>query len=451
MHIDDPFRPHDGTVLRPRPGSGKRGRAEAALQSPRSPVAGPQPAAAPGFELPGTPRLRSGQAVRQGAGQVGLNPLVQAASPLLLLAGHLRGTRSVPDVAALRRHALDEIRQFEERARASGISNEVVLAGRYALCASLDEAVLSTPWGPSSQWAQQTLLVAFHREAWGGEKFFAMLDRISRDPARHRDLIELQYLCVAFGFAGKYQMDERGHARLSEIQQELYRKIRSTRETPPAELSLRWRGLEDRRNPVIRYVPAWVVGVAALAVLAVAFAIYSARLSTAAAPVHAALASIGTEDFTAPVETVPVAGPRLKELLAAEEARGALTVEEQGSRTLITLGAGNLFASGSATPGREHHETLRRLAKALNQVPGRVLVVGHTDDQPLASLRYPDNFALSRERAVSVARLLQRDIGEPARLEWSGAGPSQPRYRPESDPKSRAGNRRVEVIHVRGS
>ena len=38
-------------------------------------------------------------------------------------------------------------------------------------------------------------------------------------------------------------------------------------ETPPAELSPRWRGLEDRRNPLIRYVPWWVVGAAALAAL----------------------------------------------------------------------------------------------------------------------------------------------------------------------------------------
>ena len=131
----------------------------------------------------------------------GLNPLVQAASPLLLLAGQLRRHLAVGDVAGLRRHALDEIRRFEERRAAAGVPSEVVLAARYALCATLDEAVLSTPWGAQSEWAQQSLLVALHREAWGGEKFFDMLDRISPDPARHIDLLELQYLCLAVGFA----------------------------------------------------------------------------------------------------------------------------------------------------------------------------------------------------------------------------------------------------------
>lgn len=436
-NADDPFKSPDATVLRPRPGAGKRGSAD--------PAAPPRSAAASfAFVEPLSPTADE----RLGAG---LNPLAQAASPLLVLAGQLRGTLSAPDVAGLRRQVLDEIRRFEERARSSGVQHEVALAARYVLCAGLDEAVLSTPWGAQSEWAQQTLLVALHREASGGEKFFEMLDGIAHDPARHIDLMELQYLCMAVGFAGKYQVLDRGHAHLADLQQDLYRKIRSHRGTPPPELSPRWRGLEDRRNPLIRYVPWWVVGAATLAILAVTFVVYYARLGGAVAPVHAELARVGRADFDAPIEVASVAGPRLKELLAAEEARGTLSVEEQGGRTLVTLLARDLFASGSATVNPLYGETLQRLAKALGQVPGRVQVVGHTDDQPLRSLRYRDNFELSRERAVSVVRILRLSLGDPARLEWVGVGPSEPRYRPESEPENRARNRRVEIVHVRGS
>ena len=113
-----------------------------------------------------------------------------------------------------------------------------MLSARYTLCAGLDEAVLSTPWGSQSEWAQHPLLVALHREAWGGEKFFDMLDRISQDPARYIDLMELQYLGLAFGFAGKYQIQERGHEHLLEVQHELYRKIRDHRgQTEPGALA----------------------------------------------------------------------------------------------------------------------------------------------------------------------------------------------------------------------
>jgi len=379
---------------------------------------------------------------------IGLNPLVRAASPLLLLAGQVRGTLSAPDVGGVRRYALDEIRRFEERARASGVSNEVVGAARYALCACLDEAVLSTPWGAQSEWAQQTLLVALHREAWGGEKFFEMLDKISEDPARHIDLMELQYLCIALGFAGKYQVIDRGHARLADVQQALYRRIREHRGTPRTDLSLRWAGVEDRRNPLIRYVPWWVVGAAALAVLAVTFGVYYARLASAAAPVKSALAGIGLEEFSRPRAAAPLGGPTIKQSLEAER---SVSVEEDGGLTTITLLGQDLFASGSATVNSRYEETLKRVAAALDRVPGRVLVVGHTDDQPIQSLRFRDNYDLSRERAASVAALLEKAMSRSGGIELNGQGSDKPLYTPQSAPENRARNRRVEIVHLRES
>src|SRR5579872_1671948 len=162
---DDPFYRPDATRMRPRPGAGRRTYIEPA-----------RPSAPPG-SLDVAPISASARAML-GAG---LNPLVHAATPLLLLTAQMRDTVSM-DVAALRRHALDEIRRFEEQARAAGVPSEVVLSARYTLCAGLDEAVLSTPWGNQSEWAQHPLLVQLHREAWGGEKFFDMLERISQDP-----------------------------------------------------------------------------------------------------------------------------------------------------------------------------------------------------------------------------------------------------------------------------
>ena len=49
------------------------------------------------------------------------------------------------------------------------------------------------------------------------------------------------------------------------------------------------------------------------------------------------------------------------------------------------------------------------------------------------------------------APLLQKGIDNTARLQWNGVGSSEPRYRPESDPANRSRNRRVEIIHVRGT
>lgn len=432
---DDPFLPSDLTH-RPRPGAGRRGVPDTGVVRPVG-----TRAAAEIEAIPETARATLG---------LGFNPLVQAAIPLLLLAGQLRGAPAAVDVAALRRYALEEIRRFEDQARASGVRNEIVLAARYALCAALDEAVLSTPWGAQSEWAQHPVLVALHREAWGGEKFFEMLSRISADPARHLDLLELQHLILALGFTGKYQMLERGQDQLTDLQRDVYRKIQDLRGPAPAELSLRWRGLQDQRSRLIRYVPAWVVAVAAVAVLALVFVFYDTQLSRQADPVEAQLAQVGLEDFTVPAAPAPpVPGPTLKQLLQPEITAGALTVEENGGRTVVTMLGDNVFASGSATISPSYEPTLAQIAAALNKVPGSVTIVGHTDDQPIHSFRFHDNFELSRERAVSVANVLKQTIDNPARLTWNGVGSSQPRFTPASDPANRARNRRVEIIHVR--
>ena len=440
----DPFKPANATVLRPKPGAGKRTpsmppRTTAipglALSAPRA-----QPSPEPRISVPALPRL----------GGQGLNPLVTAATPLLLMAGGMRGSAIQGDIPALRRQALDEIRRFEECAKAAGVANEVVIAGRYALCAALDEAVLATPWGAHSDWARQTLLNALHREAYGGEKFFDMLERISQEPALRIDLIELQYLCVALGFNGKFQLLEHGQARLEDTQHETFLRIRSVRSAPEPALSIHWKGVEDRRNRLISYLPWWVVVVAVITVVTGAFFVFMYRLDSQADPIYAQLAKIGTESFaTPPVQARRVpSGPTLRQLLAAEEAGGQLTLEENGPRTLITLVAPELFAPGSAALDPRYRAVLHAIGAAVDQVPGRVLVEGHTDDQPLRSFAFRDNYELSRERAATVVKILRADLHNAARLEIVGKGSSEPRYRPESTVENRARNRRVEIVHV---
>src|SRR6185312_6082346 len=102
--------------------------------------------------------------------------------------------------------------------------------------------------------------------------------------------------------------------------------------------------LEDRRNPLIRYVPWWVVAAAALAILAIVFTVYYARLANDSVPVHAQLAGIGLEAFSQPA-AAPIRGPSLKQLLAPDEAAGTMKVDEENGRTKVTLLAPDLFAS----------------------------------------------------------------------------------------------------------
>ncbi|MDE2317780.1 MAG: type IVB secretion system protein IcmH/DotU [Xanthomonadaceae bacterium] len=449
---DDAMR--DATVVRPRGGAPAATPAPAQAQAPYAP-----PPAAPAAYAPApaaAPRATSVAPAEISAFLGGgMNPLVQAASALLLLSVQLRHSATPPDATRLREQTVSQVRQFEAHAQQANIPQQTALAARYVLCAMLDEAVLNSPWGEQSGWAQQTLLVVFHGESYGGAKFFQILERLSADFSRHLDLIELMYICLALGFGGRYLIEAGGRAKLADIQEDLYRRIRAQRAPAAQELAPHWRGIQDKRNPLIRYVPLWVIVAAAACVLLGSFVYFHARLNALSAPISARLAQVGLESATPPAAQQldqahpPPAHPTLKQLLSPEEQAGQLVIIEQGNgRELVRLSANGMFASGGVDVADAELPLLHKITAALNQVPGRVIVVGHTDDQPIHSLKFKDNFALSTARANAVLKVLSEGLDNPGRLEASGAGDSQPIALPPNLPANRARNRRVELMYI---
>lgn len=452
QHGDGPSGSGDRTVIKPRPGAG-RGQ----TGQPAAPPLPPQPGAPPPVPPAAASSGGSFAAEPMPAGPVefsatGLDPLVAAAGPLLLLAGRLRHSTDVADTAGLRRQLVADVRQFEERARASGVPAEQIAAARYALCATLDEAILSTAWGARGEWGTQPLLSIFHRETWGGEKFFQLVERTKSDPRQYAGLLEVLYECLSLGFAGKYALDPKGALQRDTLQHEIFERLRAIRGGgAPGPLSVHWQGEHDRRNPLLRYVPLWVVAAVGIALLTGAFLYFRYQLGRAAEPTLASLSQVGVQDFVATSPPVPAVPPAvtLRQQLSDLEDQGVLTVEELGARsTVILSGGGALFAPGSAAINPEFEPVIDRIGEAIEQVPGSVLVVGHSDSQPIRSFRYQNNFELSSDRALSVLRRLEAKVSAPARLQSNGVGSTQPRYQPEDTAENRARNRRVEIVHV---
>lgn len=377
------------------------------------------------------------------------NPLLEAALPLLMLATRLRSSTEGPDVGGLQQRIADEIRSFEARARDTGVPAEDALAARYAICTTLDESVLNTPWGAQSGWAAQTLLILFYRESFGGEKVFQIIDRVVAEAGRYVNLMELLHACLAIGLEGRYRLDARGPARLADIQRDLYERIRAVRGAAPRELSPQWAGVTDSRPRLMRYVPWWIVATATVAIVLLAYIGFRSTLGSSSGPVNSALAAIGVEPMYVPGPG-QTAGPRLAELLAPEVQAGRLQVTDMGNRTLVRLLQTDLFPSGSAEVRPEITATLRAIAAAVDRIPGRLLVVGHTDDQPVKSLRFADNFELSRARAQSVADMLRPFLARSGGIDVVGKGAEQPISTPVDRPENRARNRRVEIVHQAG-
>ncbi len=151
------------------------------------------------------------------------NPLLEAASPLILLFIALRNTQTAIDAHQLRKNIVTEMNAFAQQAKTSQCSHQLILAARYCLCTALDEAVLLRPWGTQSGWAQQSLLSLIHRETWGGERFFIILEKMASEPKKNLLLLELLYLLLSLGFEGKYYNEDR--MLREELKHRLYQLI----------------------------------------------------------------------------------------------------------------------------------------------------------------------------------------------------------------------------------
>ncbi len=98
--------------------------------------------------------------------------------------------------------------------------------------------------------------------------------------------------------------------------------------------------------------------------------------------------------------------PRLAGFLADEIKAGRIAVEDAVDRSVVTIRGDELFASGSASIIDDFQPLMLRIADAVRKVKGQVRVTGHSDNRPIATLRFPSNWALSEARANSVLQIL---------------------------------------------
>jgi type VI secretion system protein ImpK len=388
--------------------------------------------------------------VEDASGPVGLNPLVANASVLLNTVPTVRRSLHHADPAGLRDYLLRAITEFESRARAAGASPEHVLISRYALCTVIDEAVANMPWGASSEWVQQSLLVTLHREGFGGEKFFHLLEKAMEDPRRNIDLLELMYVCIALGFEGRYSVIENGRQQLDALRDRLHGVIRRERGEFERDLSGKWKGVQRVAKPLVRRLSAWLVLAAVALLLFVLYLVFALVLASKSDPVFNALAAIRSDVGDPkrapppPPPPPPPTAPRLKPLLAAEILADELEVNEDATASHVIIHGDRFYDPGSAEIKPDLVPVINRIAAAIDQVPGVVMVSGHTDNQPTRrSLRFPSNYELSLERARGVAALLGQTVRNHA-IKAEGLADSKP-LAPDTTPDGRARNRRVEI------
>jgi type VI secretion system protein ImpK len=374
--------------------------------------------------------------------------------PLLQLVARLRNAAQRPDTANLYERTRRALRGFEQRATDAGVPAEQIRAAHYALCVSIDEAVLNTPWGATSEWARRPLAGAFHRDQSQGGRFLELLTRLKQTPANFMPVIEIMYLCLSLGVMGRYRSAAQGAQELNKTRAETCALITGQKDLGP-DLSPRWKGIAAPYRRTRGGVPVWVVYAAALAVCGGLFVSVSTALNAASDTLYARMLSAPPASMPVitraaivrpppPAPAAPSVLDRLRASLKADIEAGIVSIGGTATMPIVRVGNRNGFAAGSAVLPRNLEAVLDRVATALKAEPGQLELTAYTDNQPIRTVRFPSNFALSSARAKVAAAVVARAVGDPARVHFQGRADADP-IASNATAEGREQNRRIEI------
>jgi chemotaxis protein MotB len=124
-----------------------------------------------------------------------------------------------------------------------------------------------------------------------------------------------------------------------------------------------------------------------------------------------------------------------------------LSVEIKNGKVYVSMSDKLLFQSGSSAVEEKGRDALKLLAGVLDKNSDiDILIEGHTDNVPIKTAVYKDNWDLSVARATSIVRILTNDYKiVPTRLTASGKGEFFPKADNDTA-EGRARNRRTEII-----
>ena len=324
-----------------------------------------------------------------------------------------RAVGQAPD--AMKQALAAAVARFERDLGTAGWDERGIAAASYVLCVWLDEVVADTPWGSGGA----GLLERFHGEQDGGARVLKLLSRLAEEPRENRALLELFHACLSLGLTGTLKTAPDAARRLEALRGRVFLALpqATVRLAPPLTSALAGRAAPRPRRIAFG-------ALVALGLLAIG--IYTASHLALARQVDAVFASMQQLSGPPPAPkpgTAPAA-PRLAPRLADDASAARLVVRDEAHRSIVSVGAEQLFERGSTHLSSAGASLLGRVATALAGIDGKVLVVGHTDGSDLRSARLPSAWHQSYEWAREVADGIGRTI--PAeRLAVEGAADLQ--------------------------
>ena len=183
---------------------------------------------------------------------------------MFTITGRLRSNRqAVADSVSFRNQVREVVKMADSESRKRGYSAEEIQLAIFAVVAFLDESILNLRHPIFADWPKQPLQQEFFGHQHAGEIFFQHLQTMlgMNDSQSLADVLEVYYLCMLMGFAGRYTMGNR--AGMQGVLQMTAEKIHRIRQTS-ADISPAWQPTAGQFIPTAGKDP-WVMRLAAIA------------------------------------------------------------------------------------------------------------------------------------------------------------------------------------------
>jgi type VI secretion system protein ImpK len=206
--------------------------------------------------------------------------------------------------------------------------------------------------------------------------------------------------------------------------------------------------------------PVWIAVGATAAILSLTYGGLAFALGRQSSAVLAQVAAIDTGEVATMLRRAPPPPPppppkeevdqvaKLASFLEPEVKEGIITVFAKGNTLTIRLAGVGMFGSGSDALKEAFVPTLSRVAEALKDEKGHIVIAGHSDSSKVGGGRFKSNDELSQARADTVLKMLAPIIGDPTRVIAEGRGDKEP-IADNGTAEGRATNRRIEILLVK--
>lgn len=168
----------------------------------------------------------------------------------------LKGKHPPADADVFRERIKQFLTQFERGATRLNAPADDIYACKFAFCATVDEAVLMSPFKVREAWQRQPLQLQFFGEQLAGEQLFEKLEELRRQGAARVQVLEVFHMCLLLGFQGKYMIE--GSEKLNYLTARVGDEIAHHKGRRPG-FAPHWAAPDRIAHQLKHEVPLWAV------------------------------------------------------------------------------------------------------------------------------------------------------------------------------------------------